>query len=91
MESNPRFEITPDSGPTIKVVGDTGEVTDIINDALPKINPRYKHIGEYNVSDHPNYKPSQMFRDMKWLLAYDKQAAKYPKRFKPRNAALAHD
>jgi len=87
MESNPKFEIQADSGPTIKVVDDTGEITQIIDDAISKINPRYKHVGEYNVSDHPNYKPSQLFRDMKWLHAYDKQAAKYPKRFKQRTAA----
>jgi hypothetical protein len=89
MESNPRFEIVNDTGPTIKVIGDTGEVSNLTEEI---VNPRYKHIGEYNVSDHPNYKPSPIFRDMKWLLAYDKQAAKYPKRFKPRNAtALAHN
>jgi hypothetical protein len=81
MESNPRFEIQADTGPTIKVVGDTGEVR---SEETPVVNMRYKHIGEYNKSTHPNYKPSQIFRDMKWLLAYDKQAAKYPKRFKQR-------
>lgn len=78
-----KFEIEAGSGPTIKVIGDTGEVTEI---NPPVENPRWKHVGEYNVNNHPNYKPSQIFRDMKWLLAYDKQAAKYPKRFKPRVA-----
>jgi hypothetical protein len=90
MESNPRFEIVNETGPVIKVVGDTGEVTEVKSEETPVVNPRYKYLGQYNVSDHPNYKPSPMFRDMKWLLAYDKQAAKYPKRFKQRaNAALA--
>lgn len=76
-----KFEIEASTGPTISVIGDTGEVTQITE---PVVNPRYKHVGEYNVSNHPDYKPSQVFRDMKWLLAYDAQAAKYPKRFKPR-------
>lgn len=88
MESNPRFEIQPDSGPVIKVIGDTGEVTEVSSVEEPlKENPRYKYLGEYNVSDHPSYKPSPMYRDLKWLMAYDKQAAKYPKRFKPRLGA----
>lgn len=85
MESNQRFEIQPETGPVIKVIGDTGEVTEVGTVEEPvKENPRYKYIGEYNKSTHPNYKPSPMFRDMKWLLAYDKQAAKYPKIFKAR-------
>jgi hypothetical protein len=84
MESNPKFEIVNDTGPSIKVIGETGEVSNLTEEAPVVLNPRYKHIGEYNVSDHPAYKPSQIFRDMKWLLAYDKQAAKYPKRFKQR-------
>lgn len=84
MESNPRFEIQPDSGPVIKVVGDTGEVTEVTSEEAPVVNPRYQYIGEYNVNDHPNYKASPMYRDMKWLMAYDKQAAKYPKRFRAR-------
>lgn len=83
MESNPQFEIQPESGPVIKVVGDTGEVTEVKSEEVVE-NPRYKYIGEYSVNDHPNYKPSRMYRDMKWLLAYDKQAEKYPKRFKAR-------
>lgn len=83
-----KFEIQPDSGPVIKVIGDAGGVTEVSSVEEPlKVNPRYKYLGEYNVSDHPNYKPSPMYRDMKWLLAYDKQAAKYPKRFKPRTIA----
>lgn len=82
MESNPKFEILPDTGPEIKVTGDTAEVV--------KENPRYKLVGEYNKSNgHPTYEPSGIFRDMKWLLAYDKQVAKYPKRFKPRNEYAA--
>ena len=85
MESNPRFEIQPDTGPIIKVVGDTGEVTEVSSEEIAqKVNPRYQYLGEYHVSDHPNYKPSPMYRDLKWLLAYDKQAAKYPKRFRAR-------
>lgn len=84
MESNPKFEILSDSGPTIKVIGDTGEVTEVGSEETPVVNPRFKYIGEYSVNNHPNYKPSKMFRDMKWLLAYDKQAAKYPKIFKAR-------
>lgn len=86
MESNPRFEIQPDTGPVIKVIGDTGEVTEVTSEEAPVVNPRYQYLGEYNVNDHPNYKPSPMFRDMKWLMAYDKQVAKYPKRFKPRTS-----
>lgn len=84
MESSPKFEIQPDTGPTIKVVGDTGEVTEVKSEETLAVNPRFKYIGEYNKNTHPNYKPSPIFRDLKWLLAYDKQAAKYPKRFKAR-------
>ena len=85
MESNPRFEIQPDSGPVIKVIGDTGEVTEVSSEEVAeKVNPRYKYLGEYNVNDHPNYKPSPVYRDRKLLMEYDKQVAKYPKRFKAR-------
>jgi hypothetical protein len=88
MESNPRFEIVNETGPTIKVVGDDGVTTEVTPETTPElVNPRYKYLGEYNKSTHPNYKPSSMYRDMKWLLAYDKQVAKYPKRFKPRTIA----
>lgn len=79
-----KFEIQADSGPIVKVVGDDGEVTQVGGEEQPKENPRYKYVGEYNKNNHPDYKPSSIFRDMKHLLAYDKQAAKYPKRFKPR-------
>jgi hypothetical protein len=89
MESNPKFEIVNDTGPTIKVVDDGGEVTEINTPELPLVNPRYEYVGEYDVNSHPDYKPSKVYRDMKWLMAYDKQAAKYPKRFKARNATLA--
>lgn len=81
MESQ-KFEIEGSSGPIIKVIGDMGEVTELKSETVE--NPRFKLVGEYNKSKHPNYKPSMVFRDMKWILAYDKQAAKYPKRFKPR-------
>lgn len=84
MESNPKFEIVNETGPVIRIVEDTPETETSLPEEPLKINPRYKYLGQYNVSDHPNYKPSSVFRDMKWLLAYDKQAAKYPKRFKPR-------
>ena len=83
-----KFEISSYEGPVIKVIGDDGEITEVREiqeqEEPLKENPRYKYLGEYNKSTHPNYKPSPIFRDLKWILAYDKQVAKYPKRFKPR-------